>query len=113
MAIVKKDKDMKKGDIDFQLANNVVAVKWFDNRGVTMVGTCLEECNKVSTFTCRVKEQSAKTPVHGQRLSKITTPVWMVLISSIKKQLLTNWTASHLVGVITLDYFLIGWISLL
>ena len=47
MAIMKKDKDMKKGEIDFQYANYVVDVKWFDNRGVTMVGTCLEECNKV------------------------------------------------------------------
>ena len=42
---MKKDKDMERNDIDFQDSNNVVAVKWFDNRGVTMVGTCLEECN--------------------------------------------------------------------
>ena len=34
VAIVKKEKDMKRGDIDFQYANNVVAVKWFDNRAV-------------------------------------------------------------------------------
>ena len=39
---MKKDKDMKRGDTDFQYANNVIAVKWFDNRGVKMVGTCLE-----------------------------------------------------------------------
>ena len=63
MAIMKKDKDMKRGDIDFQYANNVVAVKWFDNRGVTMVGIYLEECNKVSTVTRRVKGQRVKTPV--------------------------------------------------
>ena len=50
-----KDKDMKRGDINFQYANNVIAVKWFENRRVTMVGTCLEECNKVSTVTRRVK----------------------------------------------------------
>ena len=81
-----------------------VAMKWFDNCGVPMVGTCLEECNKISTVTCRVKGQSAKIPVPCQRLSKTTTLVWMALISLIKKQLLTNWTASHLVGVITLDY---------
>ena len=31
----------------FNMPFYVVAVKWFDNRGVTMVGTCLEECNKV------------------------------------------------------------------
>ena len=44
---LEKDKDMKRGYIDFQYANNVVAVTWFDNRGVTMVGTCLEECDKI------------------------------------------------------------------
>ena len=63
MAITKKDRDMKRGDIDFQYDNNVVAVKWFDNRGVAIVGTCLEECNKVSTVTRRVKGQSARIPV--------------------------------------------------
>ena len=54
---------MKRDDIDFQYANNVVAVKLFGNRGVKMVGTCLQECNKVSTVTRRVKRQSAKIPV--------------------------------------------------
>ena len=44
---MKKDKDIKRSDIDFQYANNMVAVKWFDNRGVAMVGTCLEKSNKV------------------------------------------------------------------
>ena len=60
---MKKDKNMKRGDVDFQYANNVVAVKWFDNRGVTMVGTCLEECDKISTVSRKVKGQSAKIPV--------------------------------------------------
>ena len=52
---MKKDKDMKRGDIDFQYANNLVAMKWFDNRGVTMFGRFLEYCNKVSTVTCKAK----------------------------------------------------------
>ena len=60
---MKKDKDLKRSDIDFQYANNVIAVKWFDNLGVTMVGTCLEECDKILTVSRRVKEQSAKIPV--------------------------------------------------
>ena len=60
---MRKDKDMKRVNIDFQYANNVVAVKWFDNRAVTMVGTCLEECNKVSSVSRRIKGQSAKIPV--------------------------------------------------
>ena len=44
---------MERGDIEFQFANNVLAVKWFDNHGVRMVGACLEERNKVSTVTRR------------------------------------------------------------
>ena len=54
---------MKRVDVDFQYTNNVVAVNWFDNRGVTMVGTCLEECDKISTISRRVKKQSVKIPV--------------------------------------------------
>ena len=61
-AIMKKDKDIERGDIDCKYANNVAVVKWFDNRGAKMVGTCLEEYNKVSTVTRRVKGQSAKIP---------------------------------------------------
>ena len=41
----------------------MVAVKSFDNCGETLVGTCLEECNKVSTITYRIKGQSTKIPV--------------------------------------------------
>ena len=70
MAIMKKDIDMKWGDIDFQYGNNVVVVKWFDNCGVTMVGTCLEECNKVSTVTRRVKGQKSKIPVPFSEIIK-------------------------------------------
>ena len=67
---MKKDKNMKRGDVDFQYANNVVAVKWFDNRGVTMVGTCLEECDKISTVSRRVKGQSAKITVPYREIIK-------------------------------------------
>ena len=45
---------MKRGGIDFSYANNVVAAKRFDNRRVTMVGTCLVKFNKVSIVTRRV-----------------------------------------------------------
>ena len=84
---------------------------WNGFHGVTMVG--LEGCNKVSTVTCAIKEQSAKYLSHAQRVSKIKTLVWVVLILLIKKQVLTNWMASHVVGFINLDYFLIWQLSLL
>ena len=48
IAIMKKNKDMKRGNSYFQYGNNMVPVKWFVNRAVTMVGACLGECNKVS-----------------------------------------------------------------
>ena len=44
LAIMKEDKDMKRGDINCQYVNNmVVTVKWCDNYGMKMIGTCLEE----------------------------------------------------------------------
>ena len=50
---------MKKGDVDFQYANNAVAVKWSENCRVTMVGTCPKEYDKISPVSRRVKGQSA------------------------------------------------------
>ena len=74
MTIMKKDKDVERGDVDFQYAINMIAVKWFDNRWMTMVATCLEECNKVSTVTSRIKGQNRvpKYLPHAKRSSKIT-----------------------------------------
>ena len=62
-AVMKQDKAMKKGDIDFQYADNIVALKCYDNRVVTIIGTCLEGCNQVSSVSRRVKGKSAKIPV--------------------------------------------------
>ena len=41
------------------------------------------------------------------RVSLTSTTLWVILISPIKKQQLTNWTASHLVGAIRLLFDLI------
>ena len=43
---------------------------WFDNSGVTMVGTWLEECDKISSVSRRVKGQSAKIPVPCPEIMK-------------------------------------------
>ena len=63
MAVMMKDNVMKRGDTDFQYADNIVAVIWYDNRGVTPPGTCLQGCNQISSASQRVKDKSAKTPV--------------------------------------------------
>ena len=55
MAVMKKYNTMKWGDTDFQYADNIVAVNWYDNRGFTLVGTCLEVCNQISSVSCTVK----------------------------------------------------------
>ena len=34
-------------------------MKWYDNRGVTIVGSCLEGCNQISSVSRRVKGKSA------------------------------------------------------
>ena len=34
IAVMEKDNGIKRGDIDFQYTDNIVAVKWYDNRGV-------------------------------------------------------------------------------
>ena len=49
-----------------------------------MVGTCLEECNKVSTVTRKVKRQSTKIPVLCPEIIKNYNSRMGVLISSIK-----------------------------
>ena len=35
MAVMPNDSNMKRSDIEFQFSENVAAVKWFDNCGVT------------------------------------------------------------------------------
>ena len=63
MAVMKKDNVMKRGDIDFQCADNIVPVKWYDNCGVALVGTCLESCNQISSVSRRLKDKSPIIPV--------------------------------------------------
>lgn len=45
MEKIKRDKDMKREDIDLTHSENIAAVKWFDNRHVTLIGTFLEFCS--------------------------------------------------------------------
>ena len=65
---------MKRSGIDFHYVHNMVAVKWFDYRRVTVVGTCLEECNEGSTVTSRVKGQSTKISVPCPEIVKDCNP---------------------------------------
>jgi hypothetical protein len=70
MLKMKTDKEMKRGDIDFQYANNIAAVKWFDNRGMNLVGTNVEGCNLVTSVMRRAKGQSSKMAVSCPQMIK-------------------------------------------
>ena len=52
---MKKYNAMKRDDTDFQYADKIVAVKWYDNRG-----TCLEGFNQISSVSQRVKAKVQK-----------------------------------------------------
>ena len=64
------DSNMKQGNIEFQFYKNIAAVKWFDNRGVTLVGTALEGCDQISSVSRRAKGQSSKVTVPCQQMVK-------------------------------------------
>ena len=70
MAVMPNDSNMKRGDIEFQFSENIAAVKWFDNRGVTLVGTALEGCDQISSVSRRAKGQSSKVTVPCPKMVK-------------------------------------------
>ena len=70
MAAMPNDSNMNRGDIKFQFSENIASVKWFDNRGVTLVGTALEECDQISSVSRRAKGQSSKVTVPCPKMVK-------------------------------------------
>ena len=74
---MKKDKYMKKGDIKFEHIDNIVVVKWFHNRGVIVLGTCVEGCNQL--LLSELKGRAQKYLSHDLKLLRITTLGWAVL----------------------------------
>ena len=60
MAVIPNDSNVKRGDIEFQFSENIATVTWFDNRGVTLVGTALEGCDQISSVSRRAKGQRSK-----------------------------------------------------
>ena len=70
MAVLPNDSNMKQGDIEFQFSENIAAVKWFDNHGVTLVGTALEGCDQISSVSHHAKGQSSKVTVTCPKMVK-------------------------------------------
>ena len=63
MPILKEDKAMERGDVDFHFSDNVTAMKWFDNKSVTLVATNLEGSAALSNVHRRKKGQKNKVPI--------------------------------------------------
>ena len=83
MTKMKNDKEIKRVDIDFTHAEN--KVKWLDNQGVTLIGTCLESCNKASTTSWHKKGKMTKLAIAClQRIKKFNSGVGGVNIMGRK-----------------------------
>ena len=46
-------REMKRGDCDKKFANDVIALKWMDNRGVHLLGSNIEGISEMSTVQRR------------------------------------------------------------
>ena len=53
MPTFQSDKEMKRGDCDKKFANDVIALKWMDNRGVHLLGSNIEGISEMSTVQRR------------------------------------------------------------
>ena len=81
-------------------------MKWYDNRGITIVGSCLEGCNQVSSVSSRVKGKSAKILVPCSSIIKEYNNGMSGFDFLDQKMAATIWIENHLVDVITSDYSL-------
>ena len=79
MAIMKKNKDMKRGYIHFQYTNNIAAVKWFDNCDLILLGTSWKGVIKFQLLLAELKDQAQKYLSHALFLWRITILGWAVL----------------------------------
>ena len=70
MEKIKRDKDMKREDIDLTHSENIAAVKWFDKRHVTLIGAFLEFCSMVSSVSWPMKGQGTIFFIACQQMIK-------------------------------------------
>ena len=63
MPTLKEDKAMKRGEIDFHFSDDVTALKWYDNKAVTLISTNIPSSKNVTVVQRRQKKQSAKIAV--------------------------------------------------
>jgi len=63
MPKLKGDKDMKRGDMDFQYSETVFCCKWYDNKAVLLLGSSVDGIDGSSNVLRRMKGSATKTPV--------------------------------------------------
>ena len=64
------DKQMARGDYHFEYAENVAAVKWFDNRGVTLLSSNTDGVSAMSSVKRRQKGAATKIQIPCPELVK-------------------------------------------
>ena len=64
MPQMKKDKEMKQGDYQYEFYNHIACIKWYDNKSVMLLGNHLEERTSILTGQRRLKGSSSKIPVN-------------------------------------------------
>ena len=65
------DKGMVRGDYEFQYSKNLVCVKWFDNRGVLLLGSNVEGMDEVTTVYRRLKGSATKPLIDCPNIVKL------------------------------------------
>lgn len=63
MPQMKKDKEMKRGDFQCKFSNDIVCIKWFDNKSVMLLGSNFEEVTSTSSVQRRLKGSASKINV--------------------------------------------------
>ena len=64
MLQMKKDKEIKRGVYQCKFYNQIVCIKWYDNKSVMLLGSHLEEITSISTMQRSLEGPSSTIPVN-------------------------------------------------
>ena len=64
MSQIKKDKQMKQGNVDFKYSDNVLRCEWHNNKSVLLLANNIEGMDTHSTVQRRMKGSSSKTLIY-------------------------------------------------
>ena len=71
MPRLKNDRNMSKGESNFQYSKNIICCKWYDNKPVLLRATNVDGMSGVSNVMRRTKGSATKIPVSCPNIIKI------------------------------------------